>query len=460
MQDEPSPEGRAVRLLGYADLESVYDHPERVGRLAGLLAARRDGDTLVCGAGDDTALGTLAVLEGGGRDLARPFLAAVDPDVDTLGNHDLDLGPEWAARWARTAPPTYVCANVTGLPADLPDGVVRTVGGRRVALVGVAHPDGVSGGAADLTLEDPVAAVRRAASRLPAHDHLVVCSHWGTDEPLARGTDADVVLGGHVHGRWCRRVEGTLLVSPAGQGRELVEVGLGDGPPGVTVHDVTAERHPVAEPVATRYRECRAEHGVDEVLTRLAEPITRTEADRFAGESRAGNAIADAVRAATAADVGVVPAGSVRTGPPLEGAVTLGEAVSLAPFGGTLHSLSLDGAALRTVFRGAADPHEADRGWVHLHVSGARVRWDADGELTGLRVDGEPVTADGTYRLGTSAYLVETDHFPTLSRERVTDAHGSLVDGLVAHARAGGFQETAVEGRIRKAGTTPTVEDG
>ena len=53
------------RLLQYSDLEGVYDDPDRLARLVGLLAARRDDRTLVVGTGDNTGPGVLSLVERG-----------------------------------------------------------------------------------------------------------------------------------------------------------------------------------------------------------------------------------------------------------------------------------------------------------------------------------------------------------------------------------------------------------
>jgi 2',3'-cyclic-nucleotide 2'-phosphodiesterase (5'-nucleotidase family) len=75
------------RLLHYSDLEGVFDSPERVARLAGLIAELRDEETLVVGTGDNTAPGVLSLATEGRA--ALPFFEAVEPDADTFGNHDL-----------------------------------------------------------------------------------------------------------------------------------------------------------------------------------------------------------------------------------------------------------------------------------------------------------------------------------------------------------------------------------
>lgn len=77
----------APRLLHYSDLEGVFDHPERVARLSGLVKDLNRSDSLVLGTGDNTAPGVLSMVTDGAA--ALPFFEAVRPDADTFGNHDL-----------------------------------------------------------------------------------------------------------------------------------------------------------------------------------------------------------------------------------------------------------------------------------------------------------------------------------------------------------------------------------
>lgn len=444
----------AVTLLTFADLESVYDSPEKVGRLAGLIANRRDQSTVVAGVGDNTALGTLAVMGEERRAAAEPFLKYVQPAVDTLGNHDLDPGPEWVGEWVDRVPQTYICANIDGLPVELPGGVVIQRAGTRIGFVGVAHPDGISGGAKALSFQDPVPAVRRTARALEPYDHLVVCSHWGEDEPIARQTSADVILGGHVHSQWSRRVADTLLVSPAGQGREVAEITL-QATPRATIHSV--EQAPVVHAAAAPYRQRRQQLGVDQVIATVDEAVERSETTRYGGESRVGNFAADAIRTAASSDLALFPAGSVREGPALRDQVRLGDIVGLSPFRGEVRELAIEGAALRDTLETAAEPLPGERGWVHFHVSGARVRWAADGTLKHVQVDGNALDDAVIYSVSTTAYVVDTNHFEHLKPEMETASHGPALDALIAHARRGGLRSATREGRIRK-GDTATPE--
>ncbi|PSQ07926.1 bifunctional metallophosphatase/5'-nucleotidase [Halobacteriales archaeon QS_5_68_33] len=481
-----------LRLLAYSDLESAYDDPDRVGALSARLARRRDDRTLVVGAGDNTALGTLALLTDAGRAQALPFFEGVGPAADTFGNHDLDPGPEWAAEWADRVPATYCCANATGPGVDdVPDATVVERDGIRVGVVGVAHPetDDICGAVDAVDFGDPVPAAREALAAMDV-DYRVVLAHCGAEDPrVAREVDADVVVGGHLHDRHADRCDGTVFVRTAGGGVELAEVTLG-AEPEVAFHDVdpasfdpgrettgypTAAADgagaaagdappPVAASVARTYRERRAALGVDEVVARVADPLVRTGTERFGGESRVGNFGADAMRAATteasgderadggiggAADLALFPAGSVRTGDPLAGAVTVGDVVSVCPFGGPVIECELDGTELRDVLTEAAYPHAGDRGWVQFHVSGGRVVWTDDSELARATVGGDPLDPDRTYRVATPEYVVRIDAFAPLNRGSAVAEHSEQWEALVSHARRGGL-DVACEGRIRR----------
>lgn len=506
MSDEhasPTDEQPPLRILGYSDLENAYDDPTRVGAFTDLIARRRDERTLVVGAGDNTALGTLALLTDESRAQALPFFEAAEPAADTFGNHDFDHGRAWAAEWADRVPATYCCANVTG-PAErfdgatggVPDGTVVERGGHRIGVVGVAHPDtaDICGTVDELDFSDPVAAANDAFAQLGAVDHRVVLAHCGAEDPtVARGVDADLVLGGHLHSRQTERFGDTLLVRTAGGGTELVEVTLGgadpdDGSAGVAFHEVdpasfdpkpaptaeadggrqgpgdgrtvtpssdvragaeSSDRTQAAASLAETYRQRRAALGVDEVVAQVEDPLVRTEDERFGGESRVGNFAADAMRESAGAQLGLFPGGSVRTGDPLAGAVTVGDVVSVCPFGGPVVECELDGTALRAVLEEAAYPHNGDRGWVQFHVSGGRVVWTDENELARATVGGDPLDPDGTYRVATPEYVVWIDAYAALSRETAVAEHDEQWQALVAHARDGGL-DVACEGRIAR----------
>ncbi|WP_254767930.1 bifunctional metallophosphatase/5'-nucleotidase [Salinilacihabitans rarus] len=450
----------SLRLIQYSDVENACDDPDRIGRLARTIRRYRDDGTVVVGTGDNTSPGVLPLVTEGRQ--AIRFYEAVDPDVETFGNHDFDYGPGATLKVVRDSPQTWVSANVRrdgdrfGADAGVEPWTVVERDGVRVGFTGVTTPRTASLNpmATDLTFADPVAAAREATARLreAGADHVVVCSHLGTgDDDLARAVDADVVLGGHVPSPRVERVDGTLLTRPGDGGAAVVEVRLDEGP--------TARLRPTsavdpATDVVAEFERLRAEAGLDEVVGRVDDPIARTEEALFGGECRAGNFVADAYRWKTGADLALQNSGGVRSGPALSGEVTAADVIGLVPFDEPVAVAEVPGERLARVLAGGAgvDLGFAEPDWWHAQVSGATVEWDPDGHaVRPLTVGGEPFDPDATYRLATSDYLFHTDdEFPALRpADRVDRTAGTQYDVLLEYAREVGI-EARVEGRVRR----------
>ncbi|WP_254535161.1 bifunctional metallophosphatase/5'-nucleotidase [Halomarina litorea] len=447
------------RVLHYSDIEGVYDHPDRLARLAGRIAELRDDRTLVCGSGDNTAPGVLSLVSRGRQ--ALPFFERVRPDADTFGNHDFDYGPDRTRELVRESPQRWVSANlsVEGDPFGAAAGVERSVvvecDGARVGLTGVIDP-----AATDLTTEvgtvratDPVEAVGREIGRMRERgaEYLVVLSHLGAgDDELARRFDLDAVLGGHVHAERAEVVAGTPCTRPGPNGHRVMEVDLATGE--TTVHPV-ADATPDTDLLA-EFERLAGETGLDEVVGHVDPdwPVERTRELRTSGECRIGNVVADAYRWAAGSDVGLHNAGGIRDGPPLVGEVTVADLVSVVPFGEPVSVAELSGRALRGLFEEAyRAPHGEDR-WT-AHVSGCSVTYDTDArELCGVTVGGDPLDPDATYTVATNDFLLRTPaEFPTLVPEHRIGTLDTQYEVLAAYAREEGI-DPELSGRIDLAG--------
>ena len=452
------------RLLHYSDVENAYDDPERIGRLAGLIADLRADDALVLGTGDNTSPGVLALTTRGRQ--ALDFFGAVEPDAGTFGNHDFDYGPDAARRIVRDSPQTWVSANVYegadgderfGREAGVVPTVILEAGGARVGVFGVTdhRTASINPSAKALTFADPFEAAREAVADLRERgvDYVVALSHLGSDDAeLAATVDVDVVLGGHVHSERIERVNDTLLTRPGANGHVLLEVEL-DGTPEVTRHEVADG--PLDEDVAAALRDRMAAEGLDEVLASVAEPIERTEATVYRGESRIGNFVADAYRWAAGTDVALQNSGGIREGPSLAGEVTVGDLMSVVPFEEPVAVAELTGEELRGILRQASGRNlgfgEPD--WWHAHLSGVTLVWDAErGEIEEALVGGEPVDPDATYTLATTDYLFYSDHeFPALDEHHRVERLSIQYEVLADYAREVGIAPAA-EGRIVRNG--------
>jgi 2',3'-cyclic-nucleotide 2'-phosphodiesterase (5'-nucleotidase family) len=465
----------AVRLLQYSDVENAYDRPERIGRLAGLIGELRGENTLVVGTGDNTGPGVLSLVTEGRQ--ALEFFRRIDPDLETFGNHDFDHGPGAIRRIVADAPQTWVAANVYRPGASPPErdddgdgrtsaegsddglsgtegsddglfgaeaGVVptaiREVGGTRLGFFGVLDPatPEVTPTAADLVVTDPVETATRATAALRDRgaESVIALSHAGReDDEIARRTDVDVVLGGHVHTRRLDRVGGTLLTRPGANAGRLFELRLEEDRWTAVAHDVTEA--PIDAAVAGALRERLAAADLNTPVATAETPIDRDDGTAFAGPCRIGNVVAESYRWATGADVGLQNSGGIRAGAPLSGTVTAADLVSVVPFGEPVATVGLSGRDLRAVLAerdgNTVDGAPDDR-WMG-HATGV-VRRDGT-----LHVGGDPIDPGRTYALATSAYLCyAADEFPTLTgREPVERTDRTQYEVLVDYARERGL---------------------
>ncbi len=131
--------------------------------------------------------------------------------------------------------------------------------------------------------------------------------------------------------------------------------------------------------------------------------------------------------------------------------MTTGDLVSLVPFEEQVVTAEVRGAELEAILGESAGENLAfgDPAWWHGHVSGVSMTVSG-GEVTDVLVGGEPLDPEATYTVGTSDYLLHTDHeFPTLDQHHRAGEVGIQYEVLWAYARAEGL-DSRVEGRIQK----------
>ena len=411
------------RLLHYSDLEGGFDRPERIGRLAGLIEARRDDRTLVVDTGDAIAPGVLSLATEGRH--ALDFFEHVRPDLSTFGNHEFDYGTDALRAIVGDSPQTWVSSNVIdggaafGADRGVVRRAVRSIGGHRVGFVGLTDPSTPASNpaAAGLQVADPVGAAAGAARALRENgaDAVVALAHCRAVDAIARADGVDLVLAGHVHRERTDVVGDVPVVRPGAGGSVAFELTYDGAEWALTRHDVADFRAVASVRDALADRSAAA--GLDDVVASVDEPIARDRARLMAGQTRIGGLVAEAYRWATGADVGLQNSGGVREGPPLVDEVTAADLVGVVPFAEPVSVAELDGRRLVQVVAeadGGVLDH-GDPGWWHAQLSGAAAERGPDGALRGVSVGGRPVEPGLRYRLATSDYLFEATHeFPSL----------------------------------------------
>ncbi|WP_048075162.1 bifunctional UDP-sugar hydrolase/5'-nucleotidase [Haloquadratum walsbyi] len=456
------------RLLQYSDVENVFDNPRQAGHLAGAIRTRSDSDTIVCGTGDNTAPGVLALIDRGQQ--ALELFEAVSTDVETFGNHDFDFGTAATRSIVAASPQTWVSTNVYHRDSNGTSGdrfaaddvvptIIESVDGETVGFMGITDPatPSLNPMADDLYFTNPYDAAENAVETLRAADvdYVVALSHLGSgDGELAQQVDIDVILGGHLHRKRHEWIDGTLCLRPGANGKAIIEVTLDTG-------EITATRHetanaPLADDVVSALQGRIETAGLDEVVAHVSEPLERTDSAVFGGESRIGNFVADAYRWALDTDIGLQNSGGIRNGPALCGDITVADLIGVIPFNEHIVRAELTGETLRAVLRESAasvvDFGEPE--WWHSHLSGVTVVWDDDAEtLQTAYVDNELIDPEQSYTLATSAYVLHSDHeFPTLSNRHRVGEGDIQFEVLIEYVRERGI-DAAMEGRVQRIGT-------
>ena len=334
--------------------------------------AQEDGRTVLQLDGGDQFQGSLfyTALHG---DVELAVMHATGTEAMAVGNHEFDNGPDNLARFVRAARFPVLSANIEAEGALA--GLLRPYAlfdraGLRIAVIGLTTEETrtSSSPGPDIAFRPPGPALAAAATRARAEGASVVValSHLGLARDRALAAEVpgiDVIVGGHSHSLLSNVEDGaagpfpilagkTLIVQAGAYGRylgrldldlaadgallawggECRHVGL-DLPPDPAVAAIVAR---YAAPLEATRRKIigRADGALDNKACRL-------------GGCALGSLVADAMLAGDhGAEVAIMNAGGIRTGLPA-GDISLGDVITMLPFGNTLATCKLRGSDLR-----------------------------------------------------------------------------------------------------------------
>jgi 5'-nucleotidase len=234
------------------------------------------------------------------------------------------------------------------------------------------------------------------------------------------GGRVDAIFGGHTHQGVTAVVEGIPVLQAYDNGRAFSKLELevdGKGKP--TGHFVAHAPERVKSdvaPDATVAAAVAADLAEVEQMKARKIGVTLPSVFRraYRAESPLGNLVADEIRQATHADVGLTNGGGLRADLPA-GELTYGALFEALPFDNRLATLKLPAVTLRQLF---ARNLAHDKGI--LSVSGIRVRARCEaGALVVdvMRADGKPIADDTPLTVGTTDFLANggDDFGPTVA---------------------------------------------
>jgi 5'-nucleotidase len=387
-------------------------------------------------------------------------------DLEGVGNHDFDRGLPELRRLqaggcslgdcdAGTFPGAsfeYLAANVvddaTGRTV-FPPYAIRDLGGARVAFIGETLKQTPTvtkvGVVKGLSFEDEAATANALVPELQRQgvSAIVLLLHQGGLQSLGGTYDGcqgfsgdivpildklspaiDVVVSGHTHQAYDCVIGGRIVTSAMSYGRLVTKIDLTIDPSAHRVVDKHARNVPVTRDVIPDPEVARIVQTYEDkargVTLRVVGYVKKTltgnsRAARIAScETPLGDLIADAMRAATGADIAFMNPGGIRSdlvanheGRP-DFAVTYGDAFEVQPFGNPLVTMKLRGAQIRALledqFGSRQEPRilQVSRGFSYLY---AYDRVHERAEVSELRLNGKPIDSTKTYRVTVPSFL-------------------------------------------------------
>ncbi|MBN1210292.1 MAG: bifunctional metallophosphatase/5'-nucleotidase [Myxococcaceae bacterium] len=511
-----SPSGSSGRIaMPTADGGSTNVNAGGASFLAHHINALREenpDNTVVVSAGD--LIGASPLVSGIFHD--EPTIEVMNMmglDINAVGNHEFDEGATELLRMQNGGcHPTDGCQASTGftgakfkfLAANVftnvaakttlfPSFDIREFGGVKVAFIGmtlegtplIVDPIGVR----DLTFQDEADTVNALIPELRAQkvETIVVVIHEGGKptgaynecpgisgaivDIVERLDDAvDVVASGHTHQAYNCVIDGKIVTSAASFGRLITDIDLVLDPATGDVMEATARNVIVTRDTA----HTEVDAFVTGMVTRAAplrdRIIGNTAGDLMApvrpppagttGESTLGNAISDAMLAATrdeargAAVIALQNAGGVRADINA-GDISYGEAYATQPFANNLVTLTLTGQQIDTLLEQQFQPTSTS---ILQPSQGFSFSW-SESAPRGEKVDPSTIMLNGVVIDPTAEYRVTVNNFMasggdgyTVLTEGKDYLTGPIdVDAVEAYLRANSPLTVPALGRINLA---------
>ncbi|MCK6579064.1 MAG: 5'-nucleotidase C-terminal domain-containing protein [Anaerolineae bacterium] len=464
---------------------------------------RAEGGNVLLLDGGDRFTGTLYHQQYRGLDSAR-IMNAIAYDAMTLGNHEFDDGDDVLSAFIDAVEFPVVTANVdfsesAALAGKVDPYTVIEVNGQQIGVIGLVTPEtptSSSPSAALVFSADLVGVTQAMVDELTAAgvNKIILVTHIGleSDMAVAAGvTGLDVIVGGHSHSLLSNAYQASVaeypvvVENPDGEPVYIVQAGQHDihlGRLNVTF-DAAGVVTAAAGDTILLSRYITPDPEIETIIEEMSGPIEELRAtpigataevflvgDRIfcrVEECLLGNLIADAMRWETNVQIAITNGGGIRADIE-EGEITLGEVLTVLPFGNLVATFELSGADVVAALENGVSRLTVENGAVvragasgrFPQVSGIRFSFDptleAGSRIVSVEVMGEggeyaPIDPAAMYtvasndfmRRGGDGYSVFTDN-----AVNVYD-YGKPLDQVLAEYLADMvIVEPALEGRI------------
>lgn len=408
------------------------------------------------------------------------LMNAIGVDVASLGNHEFDFGLEVLKQRLAESRFTWLASNTLG-PDGQPFGgakatLLRQVGPLQIGFFALLTPETVhlSKPGAGVTFAPVIETAKAAVKTLKEQgaDVIIALTHLSIaqDRELARQIqDLQVILGGHDHDPIVFYEGGKLIIKAGYDAHYLAVVDLRIDKR--KVKDATrvsvlpqwrfvstsgvAPEAQIARLVETHEKSLDQALGVAVGTTSV--PLDSRRSTVRVQESNLGNLIADAMRAALAAEVGLMNGGGIRGDRTYDAGTTLTrkDILTELPFGNVTVLLALNGADLWAALEHGVSQVEAKAGRFP-QVSGLHFSYDAQrppgSRILEVTVGGQPLDKQRVYTVATNDFIAAGgDGYAVLKQgKQIIDASGGtlMASQVIEYITKQGTIAPRVEGRI------------
>ncbi len=473
-----------LTLLGIGDIYNFAGDGDQGGfaRLNAVALAERAANPNMIYAFDGDMLSP-SILSGFDKGQNTIDLTNLVPfDIAVPGNHEFDFGPENFFEKMKASKYPWAAINIThgdGAPIEGLGGVmVKEIAGLKIALIPVAQdtsPEVSSTGSLKFgpTVEMGIAAAQ--AARGEGADLVVgiVQTNMANDRALIASKAFDVILSGDDHS-YATSYDGiTAYVETSIDGRYLspldltVEVEEKDGKRSVKwtpmfrfIDTANVTPHPESQAMVDAFNadldaKLNIEIGTTQNALDSRRNVVRGQ------ESAMGNLIADAMRAAVEADIGLTNGGGIRADRTYDAGakLTRRDILTELPFGNATVLTELPGTQILLALENGVSQVEKGSGRFP-QVSGMTFVFDptapAGSRVSEVMVGGAPLELDRVYKVATNDYILGGgDGYAALGGGRVVvnGGNGNLIaNDVMAYVEAAGTVTVSVEGRIKVLG--------
>ncbi len=474
-----------ITILGVGDIYDFAGDGERGGfaRMNAVALAERaaNPNTIYVMDGDMLSPSLLSGFDKGQNTIDLTNLVPFDLAVP--GNHEFDFGvANFAEKMAASKYP-WAAVNITNADGSPIEGLggttMKDVGGVMVALVPVAQDTSPQvSSTEDLvfldTVDTGIAAAK--AAREAGADLVVgvVQTNMSNDRELISSGAFDVIMSGDDH-QYATSYDGrTAYVETSIDGRFLspidIAVTIGAKDDGTRTIDWTPMFRFIDTANVTP--DLNSQAMVDTFTAQLDESLnveigtTTGELDSRRNvirgeESAMGNLIADAIRAATDADVAIANGGGIRADRTYDAGtmLTRRDILSELPFGNVTVLTEIPGSQLLAAIENGVSQVEEGAGRFP-QVSGMTVVYDptapAGSRVAEITVGGAPLDPDKLYRVAANDYILGGgDGYGALGGGNVLINKGNgnlMANDVMDYVVMNGGVTSSVEGRIKVVG--------